>query len=60
VTARSAVDSFQVKESGLAGLVSAGNKKIRGYSAYERYMEVFGALVAADDAAAQVSFTSGK
>lgn len=60
VTARSAVDSFHVKESGLAGLVSVGNKKILGYSAYERYMEIFGSLVAAEDPGAQVSFTSGK
>ncbi|HEY0119845.1 MAG TPA: hypothetical protein VGC04_13800 [Cellulomonas sp.] len=60
VTARSAVDAFQVKEGGFGGLVSVGNKKILGYSAYERYMEVFGALVAAEDPDAQVSFTSGK
>ena len=60
VTARSAVDSFHVKESGISGLVSVGNKKILGYSAYERYMEVLGSLVAAEDPAAQVSFTSGK
>ena len=60
VTARSAVDSFQIKEGSFGGLVSVGNKKILGYSAYERYMEVFGSLVAQDDPAAQVSFTSGK
>jgi hypothetical protein len=60
VTARSSVDSFHVKESGLANLVSVGNKKILGYSAYERYMEILGQLVAAEDPAAQVSFTSGK
>ncbi len=60
VTARSAVDVYQVKEGGLGGLVSVGNKKIVGYSAYERYMEVFGALVANEDPAAQISFTSGK
>ncbi len=60
VSARSSVDVFQVKEGGFGGLVSVGNKKILGYSAYERYMEAFGALVAADDPGAQVSFTSGK
>ena len=60
VAARSAVDNFQVKESSFSGLVSVGNKKILGYSAYERYMEIFGSLVAQDDPAAQVSFTSGK
>ena len=60
VTARSAVDSYQLKEGGLAGLVSVGNKKILGFSAYERYMEAFAALVAQDDPAAQLSFTSGK
>ncbi len=60
VTARSAVDSFQIKEGSFSGLVSVGNKKILGYSAYERYMEVFGSLVAQDDPAVQVSFTSGK
>ena len=60
VTARSAVDSYLVKQGGLAGLVSVGNRKIRGYSAYERYMEIFGSLVAQEDPGAQVSFTSGK
>ena len=60
VTARSAVDTYQVKETSFGGLVSVGNKKILGYSAYERYMEVFGSLVAEEDPAAQVSFTSGK
>ena len=60
VAARSAVDNFQVKESSFSGLVSVGNKKILGYSAYERYMEVLGSLVAAEDPGAQVSFTSGK
>ena len=60
VNARSAVDSYQVKEGGLGGLVSAGNKKLLGFSAYERYMDAFGALVGADDPSAQVSFTSGK
>lgn len=60
VTARTAVDVYQVKEGGLGGLVSVGNKKIVGYSAYERYMEVFGALVAGEDPDAQISFTSGK
>ena len=60
VTARTAVDSYQVKEGGLGGLVSVANKKVLGYSAYERYMEIFGALVTNEDALAQVSFTSGK
>ena len=60
VTARSSVDAFQVKDGSFSGLVSVGNKKILGYSAYERYMEAFGALVAAEDPSAQVSFTSGK
>ncbi len=60
VSARSAVDVFQVKEGGLGGLVPVGNKKVLGYSAYERYMDVFGTLVSADDPDAQVSFTSGK
>jgi|GEM_PF-391531 len=60
VTARSSVDSYQVKESGFGGLVSVANKKILGYSAYERYMEVLGSLVASEDPGAQVSFTSGK
>lgn len=60
VTARSSVDSYQVKENALGGLVSVANKKILGYSAYERYMEVLGSLVASEDPGAQVSFTSGK
>jgi hypothetical protein len=60
VSARSSVDTFQVREGSFSGLVSVGNKKILGFSAYERYMEAFGALVAADDPGAQISFTSGK
>jgi hypothetical protein len=60
VTARSSVDSYQIKDSGLGGLISVANKKILGYSAYERFMEVYGSLVASEDPGAQVSFTSGK
>jgi hypothetical protein len=60
VTARSAVDVYQVKEGGLAGLVPVGNKRIVGHSAYERYMEAFGGLFVAADPAAQISFTSGR
>jgi hypothetical protein len=60
VTARSAVDDYQVKDSGLAGLVAVAHRKVLGYPAYERYMEAFGALVVAADPGARVSFTSGR
>lgn len=60
VTARTAVDTYQFKESRLGGLVAVANRKIVGYSAYERYMEAFGSLVAAQDKDATVSFTTGK
>lgn len=60
-TARSAVDVYQTKDSGLSGrLVAIANRKLVGYSAYERYMEVFGTLVANEDPGATVSFTTGK
>lgn len=60
VTARTAVDEYQMKDTGLAGLVAVANRKVLGYSAYERYMDAFGALVVAADPEATVSFTSGK
>lgn len=60
VTARSAIDQYQLKDSKLGALVPVGNRKLVGYPAYERYMEAFAALVATEDPAAQLSFTSGK
>ncbi len=59
-TARTAVDDFQVNDGGLRGLVPAGNRKVLGYPAYERYMEKLGDLVQAEDPSATVIITSGR
>lgn len=60
VTARTAVDEYQVNESGLHALVAVGNRKVLGYPSYERYMEAFGRLVQGQDGAATVLLTSGR
>lgn len=60
VTARSSVDDYRVKDTGLGGLVAVAKRKVLGYPAYEQYMEAFGSLVAAEDPAATVAFTSGR
>ena len=59
-TARSAIDVFRTKDSGLAGFVAVANRKVLGYSAYNRYLEAFGSLAVAEDPAATVSFAGGK
>lgn len=59
-TARSVIDVFRTKDSRLAGFVAVANRKVLGYSAYNRYIEGFGWLAVAEDPAATVSFTGGK
>lgn len=59
-TARTAVDDFQVNDSGLRGLVAVANRKVLGYPSYERYMESLGDLVQAEDPSATVLITSGR
>lgn len=60
VTARSAIESFTMKDSGIGGLVPVANRRLIGFSAYESFMERFAALVQAEDIYSVVSFTSGR
>lgn len=60
VTARSAIESFTLKESGVSGLVPVANRRLIGFSAYQSFMERFAAMVQSEDASAMVSFTSGR
>lgn len=60
VTARSAIESFTVKDSGVGGLVPVANRRLIGFSAYQAFMDRFAAMVQADDIYSVVSFTSGR
>jgi len=60
VTARSAIESFTVKESGVGSLVPVASRRLIGFSAYQTFMERFAALVQTEDIYSVVSFTSGR
>ena len=60
VTARSAIESFTVKDSGVGGLVPVASRRLIGFSAYQTFMERFAAMVQTEDVYSVVSFTSGR
>ncbi|GEL93623.1 hypothetical protein [Cellulomonas composti] len=59
-TARTAITAFNVKDGGVSMLVPAAKRKIRGFSAYEAYMDWYVSAIVAEDRGAIVTLVSGK
>jgi hypothetical protein len=59
-TARTQILSYQTKDAGIGTLVPVVHRKLAGFSAYEAFMNTYGALSQAEDRGAWVSHNSGK